>query len=116
MAFRKPPYQRRGVREVGGMKDIFAVILGFGVVILVLYGIGIGAVKLIQMWRDLPPPPTEQWIGICIDSTLSQEDYQKQYERADVEKLKERCQFRGLSRDILGCYGNDHYKFLCPIN
>jgi len=100
------------------MKELFTAVVVVGIVILILFAAGTGVAKLIQMWRDLPEPPpaTEQWIGICISSELNEEQYQKQYERADIEKLKTECQFRGLSRDILGCYGDDHYKFLCPVN
>lgn len=100
------------------MKDFAEVITALALTVLIVVAVGLGIAKLIQLWSELPepPPPTEKWVGVCISDELSEEEYQKQYERADVEKLKSECDFRSLSRDILGCYGDDHYQFLCPIN
>lgn len=98
------------------MKEFLAIIVGIGIVCLIGIAMGIGTVKLIQMWENISAKleTTEKWIGICISSDLTEEQYQNQYERGDIERLKQECEFRGLSKDILGCYGDDHYQFRCP--
>jgi hypothetical protein len=100
------------------MREISEIIAVVAVLILVIVMAVVGIYKLGKMYISLPekPPKTEEWIGLCISDELNEEDYQRQYERADVDKFKERCQFKGVRRDIMGCYGDDHYEFLCPIN
>jgi len=99
------------------MKNDILALFQLVLVIAMLFGfyyIGDFIVGIIK--EDKAEQEQGDWVGSCISSSLNEFEYQRQYERAEIEKLKETCEFKGIRRDIVGCYGDDFYKFYCLKN
>lgn len=95
------------------IQEAVKIILGMGLLLVALYGIYSACdvtYRLASDWINLPVEPIPNYVGVCISD---EGDYKMQYELKGIEKLKETCTYQGTSRDILGCYGDDFYKFQC---